>query len=182
MHGLGGSSGTMYENTLYMQDFTRFVDRIPEIQKSRPTGPAPSSFQLLEAKDLTFTYPSRTSPSLRGVSIEIGHDEVVALVGENGSGKTTLAKLLAGLYPPSAGTICWDKTDISGCDPDLLHKSVALIFQDFGQYFMTAGENIGLGDVTRVDDTARIVEASQLAQADVFIKELPNGYDNMLGS
>lgn len=182
MHGLGGSSGTMYENTLYMQDFTRFVDRIPEIQKSRPTGPAPSSFRTLEAKDLTFTYPSRTSPSLRGVSIEIGHDEVVALVGENGSGKTTLAKLLAGLYPPSSGTICWDKTDISGCDPDLLHKSVALIFQDFGQYFMTAGENIGLGDVTRVDDTAGIVEASQLAQADAFIRDLPNGYDNMLGS
>ncbi len=182
MHSLGGSSGTMYENTLYMQDFTRFVDRIPEIQRSRPTGPAPSSFRRLEAKDLIFTYPSRTSPSLRGISIEIAHNEVVALVGENGSGKTTLAKLLAGLYPPSSGTIRWDETDISECDPDLLHKSVALIFQDFGQYFMTAAENIGLGDVTRVNDTARIIEASELAQADAFIRDLPNGYDNLLGS
>jgi ATP-binding cassette subfamily B protein len=182
MHALGGSSGTMYENTLYMQDYTRFVDRLPEIRKSRPAGPAPESFRKLQAADLTFTYPSRTAPSLRGVSIEIGHDEIVALVGENGSGKTTLAKLLAGLYPPSSGSILWDETDISGCDPDLLHKSVALIFQDFGQYFMTAGENIGLGDVTRIDDTEAIVEAGQLAQADAFIRDLPNGYDNMLGS
>jgi ATP-binding cassette subfamily B protein len=182
VHGVGGSSGTMYENTLYMQDFTSFVDRIPELRRTRPTGPAPSGFTVLRAHDLTFTYPSRSRPSLKGVSLEIAHDEVVALVGENGSGKTTLAKLLAGLYTPSSGTILWDDTDISGCDPDLLRRSIALIFQEFGQYFMTAGENIGLGDVSRIDDTDAIVEAAVLAQADKFIAELPKGYDNLLGS
>jgi ATP-binding cassette subfamily B protein len=182
MHGLGGSTGSMYENTLYMQDFTRFVDRLPELRRGKPSGPAPSGFATLRAIDLTFTYPSREKPSLRGVSIEIAHNEVVALVGENGSGKTTLAKLLAGLYPPSSGKIYWDQTDTSGADPDLLRRSVALIFQEFGQYYMTAGENIGLGDVSRIDDAARIVEAGRLAQADEFIAELPNGYDNMLGS
>ncbi len=147
IHGLGGASGSMYENTLYMQDFTRFVDQLPELRTTRPSGPAPSGFSKLRATDIDFTYPSRDLPALRGVSIEIGHDEVVAIVGENGSGKTTLAKLLAGLYPPSSGTICWDETDISESDPDLLRRSVALIFQEFGQYYMTAGENIGLGDV-----------------------------------
>ena len=106
----------------------------------------------------------------------------MALVGENGSGKTTLAKLLAGLYTPSSGNILWDDTDISGCDPDLLRRSIALIFQEFGQYFMTAGENIGLGDVSRINDTDAIVEAAVLAQADKFIAELPKGYDNLLGS
>jgi ATP-binding cassette subfamily B protein len=182
VHGVGGSSGTMYENTLYMQDFTSFVDRIPELRRIRPTGPAPAGFTTLHANDLTFTYPSRARPSLKGVSLEIAHDEVVALVGENGSGKTTLAKLLAGLYSPSSGTILWDDTDISGCDPDLLRRSIALIFQEFGQYFMTAGENIGLGDVSRINDTDAIVEAALLAQADKFIAELPKGYDNLLGS
>ena len=107
---------------------------------------------------------------------------LVALVGENGSGKTTLAKLLAGLYTPSSGNILWDDTDISGCDPDLLRRSIALIFQELGQYFMTAGENIGLGDVARINDTDAIVEAAVLAQADKFIAELPKGYDNLLGS
>ena len=182
MHGLGGSSGSMYENTLYMGDFTTFVDRLPQIRRDRPTGPAPTEFHTLRAEHLTFTYPSRERPSIRDVSIEIGHNEVVALVGENGSGKTTLAKLLAGLYPPSSGTICWDGTDISGSDPDELHKSVALIFQDFGQYLMSASENIGLGDVTRFDDREGIELAGRLAQADEFIRDLPKGYDNILGS
>ena len=182
VHGVGASSGSLYENTLYMQDFTTFVDRLPELRRSRPTGPAPHGFRLLRADDLTFTYPSRTRPSIEGISLEIRHDEVVALVGENGSGKTTLAKLLAGLYPPTSGTIRWDDTDISTSDPDLLRRSVALIFQEFGQYFMTAGENIGLGDVARIDDTDGIVEAARLAQADAFIADLPLGYDNLLGS
>ena len=182
VHGVGGSSGAMYENTLYMQDFTSFVDRIPELRRRRPTGLAPMGFTKIRAKDLTFTYPSRSRPSLKGVSLEIAHNEVVALVGENGSGKTTLAKLLAGLYSPTTGSIYWDDTDIAGCNPDQLRRSIALIFQEFGQYFMTAAENIGLGDVSRIDDTDAIVRAAVLAQADKFIAELPNGYDNLLGS
>jgi ATP-binding cassette subfamily B protein len=181
-HGLGGTSGSMYESTLYMQDFTTFVDRLPELREARPTGPAPTGFKTLRATDLMFTYPSRERPSLRGVSLEIAHDEVVALVGENGSGKTTLAKLLAGLYPPSSGRICWDDTDVSTSDPDLFHRSVALILQDFGQYQMTAAENIGLGDVSRIQDVEAIERAGRLAQADEFIADLPRGYDNLLGS
>ena len=181
IHGLGGASGSMYENTLYMQDFTNFIDQLPELRRTRPSGPAPSGFTTLRATDLEFTYPSRDTQVLRGVSIEIAHDEVVALVGENGSGKTTLAKLLSGLYPPSSGAICWDDTDIAGSDPDLLRRSVALIFQEFGQYYMTAGENIGLGDVGRIEDVDGIEEAGRLAQADGFIRELPKGYDNLLG-
>jgi len=182
VHGVGSNSGSLYENTLYMQDFTNFIDRLPQIHKARPTGAAPVGFATLRATDLTFTYPSRSRPSLKGVSLEIGHSEVVALVGENGSGKTTLAKLLAGLYPPSSGTIRWDDTDIANSDPDLLRKSVALIFQEFGKYFMTAAQNIGLGDVDRIEDMEGIVTAARLAQADAFIHDLPYGYDNLLGS
>lgn len=182
MHGLGGSSGQMYENTLYMQDYTSFVDRLPEWQRQKPTGAAPSGFQSIRANNLTFTYPSRDTPSLDGVTLTIAHNEVVALVGENGSGKTTLAKVLAGLYPPDRGTVHWDTTDISTTDPEEIRKRVALIFQEFGQYFMTAGENIGLGDVSRMNDSSAIVEAGRLAQANDFIGNLPKGYDSLLSS
>ena len=118
VHGVGASSGSLYENTLYMQDFTtlrRPAARTAQDAAHRP-GP-PRVHQRLRADDLTFTYPSRSRPSLDGVSLEIGHSEVVALVGENGSGKTTLAKLLAGLYPATSGTIRWDDTDISTSRP-----------------------------------------------------------------
>jgi len=53
-----------------------------------------------------FQYPGTSRPVLHDVSIEIGRDEVVALVGRNGSGKTTLAKILCGLYAPSSGRVC----------------------------------------------------------------------------
>ena len=182
MHGLGGSSGSMYENTLYMGDFTTFVDRLPQIRRDRPTGPAPTEFHTLRAQHLTFTYPSRGDR--RSVTSPLRSDTTRwwRWWARTARGKTTLAKLLAGLYPPSSGSICWDGTDISGSDPDELHKSVALIFQDFGQYLMSASDNIGLGDVTRFDDRQGIELAGRLAEADEFIRELPKGYDNILGS
>ena len=182
VHGIGGTSGSLYESTLYMEDFTNFVDRISAIQQSAPTGTPPSTFRHLVAKDLEFTYPSRTQPSLRGVSLDIRQGEVVALVGENGSGKTTLAKLLAGLYAPDSGSILWDDTDIAGCAPDQLTDRIALVFQDFGQYLLSARENIGLGDVSRMNDEAGIERAARLADAHEFIEGLPRGYDNLLGS
>jgi ABC-type multidrug transport system, ATPase and permease components len=78
---------------------------------------------------------------------------VVALVGENGSGKTTLAKLLARLYAPDQGSISWDGVDIATIDGDQLRRSIAVIFQDFVQYRLTAGENVTTGRHERYDDT-----------------------------
>jgi ATP-binding cassette, subfamily B, bacterial len=118
---------------------------------------------------------------LREVCLDLRAGEEVALVGENGSGKTTLAKLLAGLYRPDSGTICWDDTDISTVDPDSLRTRIAVIFQDFERFHLTAAENIGLGRVEAIDDPAGIRGAAEQAGADAFIQRLPDGYDTMLG-
>ena len=182
VHGIGGTSGSLYESTLYMEDFTNFVDRSSEIKRSAPKGTPPSKFRHLVATDLVFTYPSRTRPSLRGVSLDLRDGEIVALVGENGSGKTTLAKLLAGLYRPESGSIRWDGTDIATCEPEQLRERVTLILQDFGQYLLSARENIGIGNVSRLSDEAGIEHAARLADAHDFIIDLPREYDNLLGA
>lgn len=181
LHGLGRTSGSVYENTLYMQDFSSFVERWPARPRAADRTPLPA-FTELRVEGLWFAYPSRDEPAIEDVSIEIRQGEIVALVGENGSGKTTLAKVLGGLYLPQAGRILWDGIDIRHIDQSSVRRSVAVIFQDYGRYQMTAAENIGFGDVERLADREGIVDAATRAGAHDFIRQLPCAYDNLLGS
>lgn len=177
----GWSVGALTESARHLDDYLAFRELLPELERRRPTGAAPAGFSRLTASKVTFTYPTAIEPALRDVSLDVSAGEVVALVGENGSGKTTLAKLLAGLYHPDSGTISWDCTDVSTVEPDALRRQVAVIFQDFERFHLTAGENIGLGRVDAVDDRPAIRAAASQAGAADFVEALPDGYDTMLG-
>ena len=175
------AAGMLYESSLFIEDFTSFVAMAPEVEARRPRGPAPEGFSRLRVDDVSFTYPSATTPAVGGVSMEIGAGEIVALVGENGSGKTTLAKLLCRLYLPQRGRVLWDGTDTAAVDPDGLRRSVAVIFQDFLHYALPAAENVGMGRHQRIGDLEAIRGAAAHAGADDFLAQLPAGYDTMLG-
>jgi ATP-binding cassette subfamily B protein len=177
----GYSAGSMSEAGLYLDDYETFMALLPKVTATRPTAPAPTGFDWLAVEDVTFTYPSGDRPALSHVSLDIRRGEVVALVGENGSGKTTLAKLLAGLYRPSAGCIAWDGVDIATVAPDELRRSVAVIFQDFIRYHLRARDNIALGRAEAADDLEAIAEAARHSDADRFLKLLPAGYETVLG-
>jgi len=181
LQALASSAGSLYESALFLEDFTTFVDAMPALDEARPQATAPRGFDELRVDDVSFTYPSRREPSLRNVSMSLRAGQIVALVGPNGSGKTTLAKLLAGLYHPTSGVITWDRVDAATFDPDELRSSVAVIFQDFVKYFVSAGENIGLGRHQRLDDLDGIVQAARQAGADGFLADLANGYATRLG-
>jgi ABC-type multidrug transport system fused ATPase/permease subunit len=175
------AGGMLYESSLFIEDFTSFVAMAPRVEATRPRGPAPAGFRRLRVEDVSFTYPSATTPAVAGVSMEIGAGEIVALVGENGSGKTTLAKLLCRLYLPREGRVLWDGTDTATVDPDELRRSVAVIFQDFLHYSLPAGENIGMGRHQRIGDAEAVRGAAVHAGADDFLAKLPAGYDTVLG-
>jgi ATP-binding cassette subfamily B protein len=179
---LAGGANTIYESSLFIEDFTSFVEAVPAIEAKRGTSTPPGDFDEIEVERVSFTYPSRSSPSLSDIDLQVHKGEVIALVGANGSGKTTLAKLLAGLYEPSAGAVRWDGVDIAGYDPDLLQRQVAVIFQDYVKYMLTARENIALGatDVAPTDEA--IERAASKASADRFLSSLRDGYDTQLGS
>jgi ATP-binding cassette subfamily B protein len=140
------SVGDMYESGLYVEDFTAFLANAPLDHGAAGTRPAPDTFGRISVDNVTFTYPAADSPALREVSLTIEAGQVIALVGENGSDKTTLAKLLCRLYLPQAGTIRWDGVDVADLAPAQAHRRIAVIFQDFARYQLTARENIGLGD------------------------------------
>ena len=116
---------------------------------------------------------------MKNLSLKIGKDEVVALVGPNGSGKTTLGKVLLGLYPPTSGRVLWDDTDVSAVDPASLRRNVAAAFQDFVRYELSGRHNIGLGDVDRMGDDA-IEMAARAVGAHSPLSRLRAGYDTRL--
>jgi ATP-binding cassette subfamily B protein len=180
LNGLHMSATSLYEATLFIRDYSSFLELEPAVEEA-PSRPAPSGFGVLTAEEVTFTYPEADRPAVDRVSLEIRRGEVVALVGENGSGKTTLAKMLAGLYRPESGRIRWDEADLAEVDADELRRSVAVIFQDFEKYLLPARENVGLGRHERVEAFDQVVAAARRADADDFLSTLPEGYETMLG-
>jgi ATP-binding cassette, subfamily B, bacterial len=166
-----------YEDGLYFSDYLAFcadaADRIP----ATGTVPAPAAFSRITADGLTFSYPGAATAALRDVSIEINCGEVIALVGENGSGKTTLAKILAGLYRPSAGCVRWDEVSIADVDGEPLREKIAVIAQDHGNWPLSVRDNITMGRL--LDDTL-LTAAVTASGADTVINELAKGYDTLL--
>jgi ATP-binding cassette subfamily B protein len=180
LQSLASGVGQLYESSLFVQDFNDFVALARPDKPVRGTEILPSRLETIAATDLSFCYPSRSGAALQHVDIEIAPGEVVALVGENGSGKTTLAKLLAGLYQPESGRITWGGVDMAAVDPDQLHDRIAILFQDFLRYYLSARHNITLGRSGRVDDLDGMVLAAHRAGADGFLLNLPNGYETSL--
>jgi ATP-binding cassette subfamily B protein len=163
------------------EDYEAFL-KMREMLARRDAGAqAPSNFERLRVEHVGFAYPESARPALEDVSLDIGRGEVIALVGENGSGKTTLAKVLCGLYRPSNGRVLWDGQDVTGFDAASMRQSVAVLFQDFCQYFLSLRENIGVGRHELAEDKGAILAAAQRAGADSFVAELPAGYETLLG-
>ena len=181
LQGLAAGMGQLYESALFIQDFNDFVQLAPGTSQFTGSALPPAQIGQIKVSHLTFTYPSRRQPSLVDVNLDIGPGQVVALVGENGSGKTTLAKLLAGLYPPQAGRITWDGQDVATMAITQVRGRVAVLFQDFVHYYLSARENIAMGRWKRADDAVAVAQAAARSGCDRFLEALPNGYDTYLG-
>ncbi len=166
-----------YEEGLYFTDYLAFCEDAMGRLEQPGSVPVPAGFERIVASDVTFSYPDASEPALRDVRVEIGRGEVVALVGENGSGKTTLAKVLAGLYRPSAGTVCWDAISIADLDGEPLRERIAVIAQDHANWPLTVRHNITMG---RPLDAALLASAVAASGADTVISGLARGFDTLL--
>ncbi|MGH3983451.1 MAG: ABC transporter ATP-binding protein, partial [Pseudonocardiaceae bacterium] len=176
---LVGSIGTLFESSVFLEDLERFLALSVEADSTGTGTPAPHRHEIV-LSGVNYTYPGSDRPAADRVDLRIGAGEVVALVGENGSGKTTLAKLIAGLYAPTEGAIRWDGVDTRELEPADVRRSVAVIFQDFVRYQLSALENIGLGEPDHVEDEPAARAAALQAGAASFIDTLPLGYQTIL--
>ncbi|GAB4833374.1 ABC transporter B member 29, chloroplastic [Ancistrocladus abbreviatus] len=131
--------------------------------------------------DVSFQYRDDLPPVLDGICLHIKAGETVALVGPSGGGKTTLIKLLLRLYDPLCGCIFIDDFNIKDIQLESLRRHVGLVSQDIILFSGTVAENIGYKDLRTEIDMERVEHVAKIANADEFIRTLPNGYETNVG-
>jgi ATP-binding cassette subfamily B protein len=174
---------SLYENSLFLKDFYDFLDLQPVLVELSPSHPIPCPWQTgLQFHNVSFDYPNSQRSVLKEVSFTLHPGETIALVGANGAGKTSLIKLLCRLYEPTAGQITLDGIDLRQFSTVEWRNQISVLFQDYGRYQLTAGENIWLGNTSLPPDHAAIDQAARWAGADTVVEQLPAGYATQLGT
>jgi ATP-binding cassette subfamily B protein len=167
---------------LYLPALGRVLDAPPDLPQPPQPRPAPRPVREgIVFEDVHFAHPGAAAPVLRGASFTLRPGECAAVVGHNGTGKTTLVKLLLRFYDPAAGRILIDGVDLREYDLEDLRRQMGVIFQDFVRYELTAGENVGVGQVEALDDRARLLAAAERSGAAELIARLPEGLATRVG-
>lgn len=172
----------IYEGTLFIDNMIAFMSEVPTV---RPILDKPLTVKrhvphTIEFRNVSFRYPGCDNYVIKNMNLFLDKGETAVLVGLNGAGKTTLIKLLTRLYDPTEGVVLLDGEDIRKYDTKELYDMFGIIFQDFGKYAFTAGENIMFGQVDKGYEENDIKNAAFMANANDFIERLPDGYDTSL--
>ena len=182
LRGFAGNAGELYSNTLFLADLFEFLDLEPEIKAAQEVAAVPPIKGAgLSFKNITFSYPGSDKPVLKDFSLQVPAGTFAAVVGPNGAGKSTMLKLACRFYDPQSGVVSLDDVDLKSLDPEKLRSSITVLFQEPFRYRESAKENIGVGDVSLLQDPKAIEQAAIAAGAHDFIEELPKKYDTPLG-
>jgi ABC-type multidrug transport system fused ATPase/permease subunit len=154
------------------------LDREPRIESPPGAPPLPAGEGRVELRGVTLRYDG-AAPALTGVDLEVEAGRTVALVGPSGSGKTSLVALIARLYDPSEGAVLVDGADVRSVDAGSLRSEIAFVADDSFLFSASVAENIAYA---RPDASLEEIEAAaRRAQAEEFIRELPDGYETVVG-
>jgi ATP-binding cassette subfamily B protein len=172
------------------------LDREPRIESAPGAPPLPAGGGRVELRDVSLPYESSGDraldpalggisaqtanlPALKGVDLEVEAGRTVALVGPSGSGKTSLVALIARLYDPSEGAVLVDGVDVREVEVESLRSEIAFVADDSFLFTASVAENIAYA---RPEASLEEIEAAaRRAQADAFIRELPDGYETRVG-
>lgn len=154
---------------------------VPEIRSPEKPTPLPEpAIGSVAFENVSFAYAARKGDkALDGVSFRAEPGETLALVGASGAGKTTIFNLLLRFYDPDTGIVRVDGVDVKEADLSALRNRMALVPQDVALFADTVAENIRYG--TPGATLSEVRRAAAAAQADEFIRRLPDGYNTRLG-
>ncbi|MCP3773734.1 ABC transporter ATP-binding protein/permease [Paenibacillus sp. MZ04-78.2] len=179
---------SLCQHNLFLQQLFTFLDlqssdpsarKIDASEASRPAN-APA-IQSVEFRNVSFRYPGNSYPALRNVSFTLRRGETLAIVGRNGSGKSTLMKLLTQLYDSFEGDILINGVSIRDMDCEVFRRKVGVVFQDFVHYEMQVKQNIGFGNVAKMEEDAELWKAADRAGIASLIQSMPEGLATQLG-
>lgn len=136
--------------------------------------------EAIAAENVHFRYSGSDRDALKGLTCRVRKGEHVVIVGENGSGKTTFAKLLTGAYLPSEGGITYDGQRTEELERRSLYRHISVVPQDFVHYQFTLRENIGISDISHMEDSVAMEELLEHVAGGDFLKKI-GGLDVQLG-
>ena len=153
----------------------------PEIKAPADPVPLPVPAEgRLKFEDVTFHYPTRKDTSaLAGFSLELRPNERLAVVGPSGAGKTTLFQLAQRFYDPESGRVLLDGVDLKDADPADVRQRIAMVPQEVVIFAASARDNLRYGNWDATED--EIWEAARDANAESFLRALPEGLDTFMG-
>lgn len=162
------------------------ANRVFNVLDSKPTiTDKPNALDLpnpiignIQLRNVNFSY-SETRQTLKNINIEIKGGTTVAMVGHSGGGKSTIMNLISRFYEPSSGEITLDGLNIQDIKLHSLRSKMSLVSQEVELFNETVRENIRYSKEDATD--IQIQRAAELAAADEFIRDLPNGYDTVVG-
>jgi ATP-binding cassette subfamily B protein len=153
------------------------IDTEPQVQDKAEAV----SLETLEGQvifeGVDFGYAKET-PVLQGIDLNAQPGQMVALVGPTGAGKTTIVSVLSRFYDIDDGTIRFDNHEIRDITQDSLRKNLGIVLQDTYLFSASVMDNIRYGRLEATDE--EVYAAARLANADGFIRRLPDGYNTML--
>ncbi|HFT6994841.1 TPA: ABC transporter transmembrane domain-containing protein [Stenotrophomonas maltophilia] len=184
----GGSVGALAEVWNELQRAAGGMGRIGELLQEDIEIRAPAQPHALpqplrgeiQFDDVVFHYPQRPDQAaLDHFTLHVRPGETVALVGPSGAGKSTVLSMLLRFHDPASGRICVDGVDVRQADPAELRAQLSLVPQQPTLFAASARENIRYGRLQASDD--EVEQAARAAEADGFLRALPQGYDSELG-
>lgn len=185
---VGGSAAALSEMWGEVQRAAGAMERLVELLNAQPAIVAPrDAIELpspgrgsIRFEHVKFRYPSRPdSLALDDFTLEISPGETIAFVGPSGAGKSTTFQLLLRFYDPASGRLLIDGVDVARARPEEVRARIGLVPQETVLFGASARENIRYGRPGASD--ADIEAAARAAAADVFLRQLPQGYDTFLG-
>jgi ATP-binding cassette subfamily B protein len=154
------------------------LDTDPAIEDVAHAKPLPDGSGDVRFEDVSFAY-GRGPAVLDGLSLDIRGGEAVALVGATASGKTTVARLIPRFYDVKVGSVLIDGADVREARLNDVRRAVGIVFEDTFLFSDSVRSNIAFADPDAPFED--VVKAATLAGADEFVRELPDGYDTVIG-